>query len=88
MAKQPDKAYTKTEFGPGVLFPWDAEPSGMGSRPCTWCGRDIPIPATPCSVTRVAGIKAMQLPPGRGARCQWEHAVRSPSVSSEASSEA
>ena len=57
-------------------FPWNTEPSGLGSALCDWCGRDIPAQALPCSIAPAEGLELLQTQPGRGDRCKWELRTR------------
>ncbi len=63
-----------------IYLPWATPPSGQGSNECTWCGRAIYMPALPCSVEPVEGLKRMKTMPGQGARCQYELETRAPEV--------
>ncbi len=57
-------------------LPWTTAPSGQGRSYCAWCGRDIHLPAHPCSATGGAGIAAANTIPGLGERCKWELRTR------------
>lgn len=57
-------------------LPWNTPPSGLGATRCAWCGRDIYLPALPCSMQVVEGLEITSTAPGFGERCKWEVATR------------
>lgn len=59
-----------------TAFPWATPPSGMGANPCAWCGRDIYLPALPCSIQPPPDLLAIATRPGSGERCKWEVLTR------------
>ncbi|MGI4730345.1 MAG: hypothetical protein ACRYFW_01200 [Janthinobacterium lividum] len=64
-------------------FPWTTAPTDEGATLCTWCDRDIYLPALPCSTEPVEGLARMETTPGFGRRCQYELATRRPDVLGE-----
>ena len=57
-------------------LPWNTPPSGEGSQLCEWCGRNIYVPATPCSAEIIPDIEQLIHPPCLGDRCLWEMRTR------------
>ena len=64
-------------------LPWRTEPSTLGSNLCTWCHRDIHLPALPCSTEPVEGLLRMNTRAGQGHRCKYELSTRVPELLSE-----
>ena len=64
-------------------LPWATQPSGQGLNTCSWCHRDIYLPALPCSIEPVEGLLRMNTRIGQGERCKYELSSRCPDILDE-----